>query len=172
MRVLPEVSKLSYLDEDDINHYDILMNNISDIIFREYFMFPEHMNKNENDDSWEINHHDSYIVKDVKICLAEFCERLFNRSPKNFIEGSLVDISYNSENHRYYSTTYEMFDEIYRYHTNTETEFKGKFHDSFIYMNAFQKNTNDTFFDNSRTILNEFCKMNYNVDFVTFMKPN
>jgi hypothetical protein len=181
---LPSVSDLSSINDDGINRYEILLSNL-DIVFRLYVAYPEHFVSEDSDDDdiddygdnteWtpEIDIKfikDPAVIEYIKNCFYEFCERYFGQSIKKFMYGYTEEDRplEDDTNQLYRWSTAEMYEEIFRFHTNTNTEFKERYHDMFTLERDVRNSTE--FRNNTRLILNEFCKKYYNIDLIDFVK--
>ena len=75
-------------------------------------------------------------------------------------------------NHKYTTATYEMFDDIYRYHySNDDEEFKRLGYEyRFSFVDKLYKDTHPIFMNNCRIILNDVCINLYGKNFISFME--
>ena len=159
---------------NDINYFELCLDNVIDDILKEC---PFHSNKildveeiDDSDGEYDIDIKSPNVILYVKKCLREFCERYFQRSPEAFMLAREKDLNLEMRNHKYLTATYEMFDDIYRYHYYTNDEFKRLGYEyRFNFVDKLNEHTDPVFFNNCRIILNDVCINLYGTNFISFM---
>ena len=199
MSDLPTLDSVSFVGEDDINRWKSMISGL-DIVFSLYHTYPEHLDENgnlilsnkyeydnedddeddEDDDDIDPVVHDPRIITYVKTVLIEFCERFYEQSVENFMYGSLIedkvfndngeDVDGDWVNHKHRWSTYEMLTYIFLYHSNTPTEFEGRWNDMTQLHSEIRASI--VFRNNTRLALNEFIKHFYGVGVIEFINNN
>ena len=199
MSDLPTLDSVSFVGEDDINRWKSMISGL-DIVFSLYHTYPEHLDENgnlilsnkyeyenedddeddEDDDEIDPVVHDPRIITYVKTVLIEFCERFYEQSVENFMYGSLIedkvfndngeDVDGDWVNHKHRWSTYEMLTYIFLYHSNTPTEFEGRWNDMPDLHSEIRASS--VFRNNTRLALNEFIKHFYGVGVIEFINNN